>query len=671
MSRAASGILRVSGEVRVNTLGTIDFGTIASPIPAGVKAELQCLGGGGYGLTCNDNSESYFVGTPTRTRRTKLIVAVVPGNTSIRVQDATGWVAGDYVTLSASGNNFNGPFLGVVVSTTFNAPGDWTVSFGAVTIPNNYAINKPVGNLANNVGVYGVLASSPYTMDLGVGNVTQAGIRNAYFLNNGTVRANTRVVRSAYFGTGGYPGGNQFVVENRVLDSTVWSENRDLTMSGRGAGGGMFFNCQVGTFRVVGAVFDIGIFAYGGFVFQNSSSGFYIEDFMVNYGALNTGQGGWAGVTFKNGSFGATFIFNQAYFPSATLFEDVDFGYAANNFVIQSAGSGLTFRRCSFGLPYSEDPARGFMEVSGGGIRWLPNYTPTTSGQSTLIDCIFESAMSDAAVDAWYGVGGGGGLAGCPSPDSKVVISNKNGDPSKQTIYTNGGVFRNDTSVYRSAPYSLRYSPNSRNAPSSLTFNIIAPNNAQVPVSGFVRRDATYRSAGGTVVATLSGPGITTVSYTSSGAADVWEQFAFNVIQSTGAPAVLTLTLTFTGTAGNAYADDIVAPSSQAVSTGEFTYWASGQPIQTILANFAPAADVWSIPIANLTTPSSVGEALANVEDGNNIQEALRLLLAVALGDVSGGPGAPVFKSLDGTKDRVVGTATPNGDRTRTSIDPS
>jgi hypothetical protein len=290
------------------------------------------------------------------------------------------------------------------------------------------------------------------------------------------------------------------------------------------------------------------------------------------------------------------------------------------------------------------------------------------SGVYTIVDSIFNSAIN---IDAFYCPGGGGGITTVPSPNTRVIVANKDGDPAQQTIYTPDGWFKLDTVTFRSAPYSLRWTPNTRGRPQSLTFNVIAPDSAQVPVSGFVQRDATYRSAGGTVVATLSGPGITPVSYTSSGAADVWEQFAFNVIQSTGAPAVLTLTLTFTGTAGNAYADDIVAPSSQAVSTGEFTYWASGQPLNAILANFAPAADVWSIPIANLTTPASIGQALANVESGNNIQQALRLLLAVALGDVSGGPGAPVFKSLDGTKDRVVGTATPNGDRTRTSIDPS
>jgi hypothetical protein len=298
----------------------------------------------------------------------------------------------------------------------------------------------------------------------------------------------------------------------------------------------------------------------------------------------------------------------------------------------------------------------------------MPTIQATTAGIFTFTDCRFSSGYN---LDTFYGVGGGGGISLAVSPNTRVIIANKDENPTQQIIYTPDGSFRLDTTTFRSAPYSLRWTPNTRNRPQSLTFNVIAPNNAQVPVSGFVRRDATYRSAGGTVVATLSGPGITPVSYTSSGAADVWEQFAFNVIQSTGAPAVLTLTLTFTGTTGNAYADDIVAPSSQAVSTGEFTYWASGQPLNAILANFAPAADVWSIPIANLTTPASIGEALANVESGNSIQQALRLLLAIALGNVSGGPNAPVFKSLDGTKDRVVGTATPTGNRTRTSIDPS
>ena len=59
----------------------------------------------------------------------------------------------------------------------------------------------------------------------------------------------------------------------------------------------------------------------------------------------------------------------------------------------------------------------------------------------------------------------------------------------------------------------------------------------------------------------------------------------------------------------------------------------------------------------------------AIVEGTLTLRQTLRILLAVAAGNETGGPSAPQFKSLDGTKTRVGGIADVNGNRTRNTLD--
>lgn len=690
MDRATSGTLRCWGNVIVAPLGTIDFGTIVSPIPAGIEAALEFRSTNQFGLDCQDNSESYFVGTPTRTRWTRLVQ--IPAANVMRVADATGWQVDDYLFICSSSAAYNSPYLGRITAVVQLGPNDWQVTM-ATNVNTAYSINKPVGSLGANVRINGVRPAAPYALDLTLNNASLAGPSGLTFTNTGTIRPGTRVFRSMRIGCGGQAGNRQININNRVLGSDAWDENRDLAISSRG-GTQFRFSAQIGTFRIVGAAIEATTFEVAAALFQGVIAGWHIEDFAWSFGALANGSQSLTGVTFKNGHIGGTFQFqaNNSGLLSDTLFEDIEFGPTGATFGNQGPGTGALFRRCIYGLTHVADPVRGYMESSGTSNGYLPSFNASCSGVYTLVDCEFDSAMN---LDAYYSVGGSGGITNVASPNTRLIVANKDQDPSKQTIYTPDGWFKNDAVTFRSGPYSLRYTPNFRNRPQSLSFGVLAPDGAQVPVSGFFRRDTPYSTAG-TIVATLSGPGITPVSYTSSGAPDTWEQFAFNVVQNTGFPAVLTLTITFTGATGDAWVDDIVAPSSQAVSTGEFSYWQNGQPLAAILANFSPAADVWNIPTANLTLSGSVGQYLvqqlanlvsvsgntgnqlddlynifANIEGGNDVRAVLRLLLAVALGDITGAPGSPVFKSLDGTVDRVVGTALPSGDRTRTSLNPS
>jgi len=90
---------------------------------------------------------------------------------------------------------------------------------------------------------------------------------------------------------------------------------------------------------------------------------------------------------------------------------------------------------------------------------------------------------------------------------------------------------------------------------------------------------------------------------------------------------------------------------------------------------------VWSAIAAANNSTGTMGEKLndagsaANpwtevIESGFTAAEVLRILMAVAAGDATGMDGSAVFKSIDGTKDRV--TATISGDdRTVTDRDAS
>jgi hypothetical protein len=94
------------------------------------------------------------------------------------------------------------------------------------------------------------------------------------------------------------------------------------------------------------------------------------------------------------------------------------------------------------------------------------------------------------------------------------------------------------------------------------------------------------------------------------------------------------------------------------------------------------SAAVWEALASAYNTPGSMGELLNSagsaadpllgvVEGGLTLRDVMRLLLAVNAGDATGlESGAMVFKSQDGTTDRVEATYS-SGARTVTAVDPA
>jgi hypothetical protein len=77
------------------------------------------------------------------------------------------------------------------------------------------------------------------------------------------------------------------------------------------------------------------------------------------------------------------------------------------------------------------------------------------------------------------------------------------------------------------------------------------------------------------------------------------------------------------------------------------------------------------VKIGALSQDDVTGAVLeARVEGDVTLKQALRLLLAYVAGNATGLDGNPIFRSLDGTKDRIAGTISA-GNRNVTTVDPS
>lgn len=103
--------------------------------------------------------------------------------------------------------------------------------------------------------------------------------------------------------------------------------------------------------------------------------------------------------------------------------------------------------------------------------------------------------------------------------------------------------------------------------------------------------------------------------------------------------------------------------NSPAVLTG------SGSVVQALPKARARVEAV--IKVNDLSQDDVTGAVLeAEIESGYSLRKILRLMSSVLLGRASGGPGSPVFRDINNTKDRVTGTADSSGNRTAATYDP-
>jgi hypothetical protein len=592
-SRSVNSSLTVKGQIltAATTTANLDIGTIASPIPLGIRANLILNYSASpavfkYGLYIADLSSFSFVGATRQTNTTLTNVGgISAGATSMTVADCTGWQTGDRVVIAETDGTWNHEDVITISTVTPGTGTTGTITWvGGTTYA--HAQNAPVGHFSSTATIKAYSITADSFVNMASGSSTSVN--------------NTRVLK---YGSFEYIGAD---INNPSTKGFIYSTITSTSVTPIQ----VFDSCS----------------------HYNNSSGNSLHSLYFTFGArLTINNHAW----YSNSGSGCNSIYlangSTVYHTNCVCYRTIN-GFTS---AYSEGGVGCTFTDCKF---WGNGGYWGSFQPIIGGIFTRCQWHSTSSGNGffsfarggpTIFDtCSIGGSDLPGTPFSTYimSSGSGNGLMDVTFKDCKFVtpatsfvtglatsnpqwiarISNKELNPLLQFIYKGpaGIITRDDTSKI-SGTTSIKFSPTDAVNPLTQTWAIAAPNGKLVGVSGKINRD----TANVTTV-TLSGLGITPSTYTCSGALNTNETFFVSGTNNSGTDGLLVLTVSTVGTSGNMWVDNISAPQSVAIDFGEMGFWANAQPADIITANYVSALDVWNTPESNVNVAGSMGKAI-------------------------------------------------------------
>ncbi|MDX8383333.1 MAG: hypothetical protein R8M45_04570, partial [Ghiorsea sp.] len=346
---------------------------------------------------------------------------------------------------------------------------------------------------------------------------------------------------------------------------------------------------------------DIALLRYGG-IFNNNLHTNYTSDYLYGMGKAFEGRMGnkflisnMTQISQTNGLAGGTFEIEGMLVANITTWLGAFYGasYIANAtihgvYALHSLATG------SLPIELRDSVIRNFAFVIS-----FSGYGQSAYANLRLKDCVFDEPNSRYIST----------INGAAAFDVQLEIVNKNLDPLIQQVYSTRGFAERDNVMFKNGSSSQKIAPSDVATPFAKAWSVIAPNAVPVTATGFLRKDAAFN---GEVVLTMSGMGSTPVTWTHSfAAADAWELWSLASSHNAGADGVFTLSASVTGTAGMVWFDQIAAPAAVAVDTGAMGFYENGSAMSALVSNFVTANDLWASQIADVQTPNSMGEYLA------------------------------------------------------------
>ena len=591
-SRSVSSVLRCNGSLIVEAGGELDTGKTGDVIPTGVSCTINLnysasILNDKYSLTII-NAGKWFSMGETMTRNTLLNGGLSAGATTAVLDDITGWRVGDEIVFSSTTDNRRH----VDKVTILTIPSANTVTFASLTYV--HADNCEVGNFSSNVTyrshTAGASKQGYIIWDIGtvLGNST---IEYTSFSYLGNTNPAISISRGAYALTGQLIFNHNSVSEAQSTSVGIRSTagSPESTITDLASYHPNATNASGSDIQTYGGCYKLTI----------TNSVFYFRNNGPHI-ASGSSQGG-AGITFTNCKF----------LGASACMAGGGFTFAFNNCEIYNQNT-------AFSPGFSDTFRVNSCNVGANGIGTRTGYVLVSTGFGKSADVIFtdcnivySSAISGAQYDALN--------------NWKVTIANKNLDPTLQEIYTNSGNFFRDNSTFKTGSASLRYDALvGATKRSAQEFFIFAPTDKPIAVSGFLRKNSSYGSST-RPYAELSGLGITVSTYTMTDVDDTWEQFTVSGVQSTGTDGMLTLKIYFQSEVGggSAWVDGVSAPTPVSVSSGDFGYWAKGQPSDIITSNFTSPIDFWNTLKSDATLSGSMGEEIKNIKNDTSLIPAI------------------------------------------------
>ena len=529
-SRSVSCTLTMRGGMTVN--GTLDWGTVADPIPAGRVAKIipndsATLAQGKYKITIGQTGRASFVGATARSRNATLVSYA--GSSAV-VTGATGWAVGDTLVFPPSTSTDGVAGMEQVTISALSVSGAETTLTLSAALTKTHAAGWPVGNI------------TPGEVQVDCLSTTQA---------SGFVTPGATIT---------YPN-DVFYAENAWFNWMGNDANSAAMLYGSGTAPATATplaitvkKCALVNALCLATLTDRCTFTYDNtaIVGGNTTTGYLFIP-------ANSGK-----VVATNGT--SIYRFYERALSKS--------GASASGYRNYDWSGG-----CISGFPAAKQPivGSGFEDIVLSGARIQPCTTLLGAGPGTrlfLLDgCRFDSAQIHTAAagrivtvevrDSYPGSSElVGSIANMYADDRNYVrVINGDGSPLTQIeAMTTRKVYR-DNATSKRGTSAIRIDPKST-AAQTYAIQFLAASGAPARLRGAIR----FNSAHGTATppsVTISGLGITPVTYTAPATADAWHEWELEVTQTSGGDGLLTLTMTAQSTnttTSSAWFDGVVAP---------------------------------------------------------------------------------------------------------------
>lgn len=529
-SRSTSTQLTCRGTLFVATNGTLDAGSTADPIPAGVTCTIvlndsATLAVGKHVMTSqNQTGVTWRINGKPRTRNTGLTSAISAGATSITVDASVGWEIGDQIVIaSEDANSANSQ----VVTISGGSSPTWTVP--AITVARSAGCK--IGNFSSNVTVKPSNTTYPTGINFGcsaTGTLT-IDVHDVRFESIGSPSGWVTSGQPSYYGVGITAGAS--AVGSVSMSSCALYHGVAVSISA----------------QFVTDLLSTNLHEVSDFAFYNNGS------YTASYAAQNS--------RIKASNFHVY----RSNTVLASAYGAGGLGWVLDNPTAWSSGAVVSL-------------TGGALTINGGILRSPGQLCSGLTGSLDVYNANINAAAitlppaaSAIAKVGLYGCTfGGSTLTGnmttgnVPSQIQRSAIVRVDGVESDNRDYSYWRLCSTDATTRKRSTYAVKLQPKVANTAITYTFTLPAVSGVAQTIKGSLRFDATYGTATPPSIA-LSGQGVT-ASFTAPATADAWHDFTLSFTPTSTGDITATVTVQSTSTSGFAWLDGVYHyPMTQSV----------------------------------------------------------------------------------------------------------
>lgn len=601
-SRSATSQLTVQGELVLATNGTWDRGRSIDAIPVSVTATLKtnrsaALVDGKWGVTVQGLCTFWEYGA-VKTTNAHLVSSIIVGATTARVTNGVGWAVGDRIIFGGTASDALEQDVRTIATITLVSGTQYDVTFAATTFA--HAALGIVGNFTHNIitTVFNTTYRSYFNCQWG--NSIATGIREMRYVTFEEYATNTPggvYAKQAGLTIQGSSAGDLSLPWISIGDISFYQTLAGQAMWQTGANGGRYTAQDLAVYS-----------AFGNFMLcYNGGVGDFYRIYTYRAGSVSNGYSeGTRNARFYDCVF--TGVNGQVVSQTGSVKSEYYrcYFYASQYPIHMTIANALYFKDCYFG-------AGGTLTPIGAGLSqtFFVNSAAGSLGDAVLQDCYFQTGKTMIYQPNWNNA----------SPFMNVSVLNKDANITSQELHYLAGSFYRDNTTKSRGKSSIRYQAQTTAAQAFKTIYIPAANNVAVTIKGRLRKNVSYGAATRPTV-TLSGLGIVAQTFTMTDTTDTWEEFTFNVTQSSGNDGSLELIFTCqsTSTLAMAYLDGVLySPFSQYIDFYGYKY-APTTPTLTVDSIItqtveATVAAYTGISIAGTTITVSTNHTMKEIYD--------------------------------------------------------